>query len=515
MLHYNTSNINIGSTGLRMKLLEKLKAKDLVNKTIFIRVDFNVPLKQMSPGRFMVTDDQRIRRFLDTSFKRIHELTQGNCKIILASHLGRPHKHLNDNSWDGIFNLQFVCAHFETLLKKRYEDSYIVFPPESMDSQLMLSIEIIKNNQLPVGGIKFLPNLRYLLKRESEYRENFIRDLTDISDVFINCAFGTSHRDTRSIIALPRLMQKKGKVAVAGILMDQEVKQLGELGKKILDEPGQAAFVAGGSKVTDKIGIIKQLTASGIGRILLGGKMVNAFLLAREMKKGRGKIPDMLKPKKGDEESFRNEIRLADETLEVARKNGVEIIFPIDYKVAKKFDSKKFTVTRNPNFNKELQLDIGPETIKKYSEILMGKKVKNIFWNGPLGAFDHPTNDGYSDGSVKIAKVLFNKCIRNKDALVVVGGGDTAAVLQQFKADNIKKEFLKELNKAIPENINHEYFEIQFRVNDVYSLVNYFVKNFFISTGGGASLEFLEFFLNDKGQKSIYTYLPATKVLMD
>ncbi len=495
-----------------MKLLEKLKPKDLLNKTIFIRVDFNVPMKKESPGRFLVTDDERIRRFLDTSFKKIHKLTRGNCRIIIGSHLGRPHKHLDDNSWDGIFNLQFVCSHFETLLKKKYEDSYIVFPPESMDSQLQHSIEMVKNNRLPLGGIKFLPNLRYLLKRETSYREAFIRDLASICDVYINCAFGTSHRETRSTITLPKLMKRKGKLSVAGILLNEEISRLGEMAGRILKHPEQTVFIVGGSKVSDKIGIIKQFVQSGVGHILLGGKMVNAFLLARDLK-GKIKIPAKLKA--GEEKSFREEIRLAGEILKLTEKNGVEIIFPVDYKVSPDFDSPKFSISKAPDFNKELQLDIGPKTIKKFSEILLDENVKNIFWNGPLGAFDHPVNKGYARGSVGIAQCLFNKCIRNKDALVVMGGGDTAAIVQQFNLSGIQKEFLKELNKAIADNINHKLFEIKFFDHDLYTLVNYFVKNFFISTGGGASLEFLESFLKNKGQKALSKYLPATKALMD
>ena len=497
-----------------MKLLENLKARDLLNKTIFIRVDFNVPLQQKAPGRFLVTDDERIRRFLDTSFKRIHELTQGNCRIIIGSHLGRPHKYLDDTSWDGIFNLQFVCSHFETLLKKEYEDSYIVFPPESVDSQLMHSIEIVKKKQLPLGGIKFLPNLRYLLKRETSYRDKFIKDLANTCDVYINCAFGTGHRETRSIINLPKLMKKKGKIAVAGILLDEEVLRLGELAGRILKHPEQTVFIAGGAKVSDKIGIIKRFTVSGINCILLAGKMVNAFLLARSFKKGTEKIPDKLTPNTDDEKSFREEIRLAGEILEKARNNGVEIVFPVDYKVAQTFNSPKSSISEAPDFNKELQLDIGPKTIKKYSDILLEKNVKNVFWNGPLGAFDHPKNKGYADGSAKIARCLFNKCICNKNSLIVIGGGDTAAVVQKFNLTSIQNEFLKELNKVIADNINHKFFEIKFFDHDLYTLVNYFVKNFFISTGGGASLEFLESFLKDKGRKPLSKYLPATKVLM-
>ena len=498
-----------------MNLLENLKTKDLLNKTIFIRVDFNVPLQQKTPGRYLVTDDERIRRFLDTSFKRIHELTQSNCRIIIGSHLGRPHKHMNHANWDSIFNLQFVCSHFETLLKKEYGDFYTVFPPESMNSQLKHSIEMVKNNQLPLGGIKFLPNLRYLFERQSSYREEFISDLANTCDVYINCAFGTSHRETRSIIALPQLMKQKKKLYVAGILLAEEVTRLGKLAGKILKHPEQTVFIAGGSKVSDKIKIIKQFTLSGIACILLGGKMVNTFLISRDLKDGKGKIPSKLKPKSGEEVSFRNEVRLAAEILKVAKDKGVEIVFPIDYKVAPEFNSRKFKLSKAPDFNKELQLDIGPKTIKKYSEILLEKNMKNVFWNGPLGVFDHPNNSGYAEGSVEIAQCLFNKCIRNKDFSVILGGGDSAAIAKNFDFPSVKKGFLKELNKMISNNINHKLFEIKFIEQDLYTLVSYFATNFFISTGGGASLQFLESFLKDKGSQCLSNYLPGTKVLID
>ncbi|MBI5184167.1 MAG: phosphoglycerate kinase [Nitrospinae bacterium] len=497
-----------------MNLLENLTAEDLLNKTIFIRVDFNVPLQSKSAGRFFVEGDERIRRFLDKSFQKIHELTHGNCRIIIGSHLGRPHKFRDHAQWDGIFNLQFVCSHFETLLKRRYEDSYIVFPPESMDSQLSDSIEIIKKKQLPLGGIKFLPNLRYLFERESDYREKFMEDLADICDVYINCAFGTSHRESRSIIALPRLMKKNGKLYVAGVLLAEEVSRLGELASRMLENPGKSAFLAGGSKVSDKIGLIKQFAVSGISRILLGGKMVNSFLLARDFKiNGAGDLPLKLKPKEADEKSFLDEIRLAGEILEAAKDKGVEIFFPVDYKVAPAFDSKEFSISGSPDFNKELQLDLGPKTIKMYSEILQEESVKNIFWNGPMGAFDHPANKGYAEGSVEITKCLLKKCLWDRDALSVIGGGDSAAVVQKLDLAGIRIWLAHELSKMIPMNVNHDLFEIKFPDRDLYTFMNYLTGNFFTSTGGGASLEFLEAYLKDNGSQPYSFYLPGTRVL--
>jgi len=143
--------------------LNNLVPSDLIGKTIFIRVDFNVPLASTDKGYFRVRDDTRIRRFLDLTFKKIHQLTDGDCRLIIGSHLGRPQKKKNHTGWDGIFNMQFVSSHFDTLLRKEYGDIYTVFPPEVIDSHMKLSLEICSHHRLPKGGIKFLPNLRYLL----------------------------------------------------------------------------------------------------------------------------------------------------------------------------------------------------------------------------------------------------------------------------------------------------------------------------------------------------------------
>ena len=128
-----------------MESLVDLTAKDLKGKTIFIRVDFNVPLLLTDKGYYRVADDTRIRRFLDLTFKKIHELTDGDCRIIIGSHLGRPHKKKDHVGWDGIFNIQFVSSHFDTLVRQLYGDTYTIFPPEIIDSHLKHSLEIIQD----------------------------------------------------------------------------------------------------------------------------------------------------------------------------------------------------------------------------------------------------------------------------------------------------------------------------------------------------------------------------------
>ena len=221
-----------------LKHMDSLKPEDLQGKTIFIRCDFNVPLK-LSKGIYRVADDTRIKRFLDLTFRKIHSLTEGNCRIIIGSHLGRPHKKKNHTGWDGIFNIQFVSSHFDTLMRKVYGDIYTIFPPEITDSQLKHSLELIMQYRLPLGGIKFLPNLRYLLDPEQHeiYRTEFIEELAGFLDVYINCAFGCSHRLTKSVQMLPQIMRKNGKLVVPGSLLYEEIEHLGYLGERIISHP--------------------------------------------------------------------------------------------------------------------------------------------------------------------------------------------------------------------------------------------------------------------------------------
>jgi phosphoglycerate kinase len=507
-----------------MPQLEDLCPEDLINKTIFLRVDFNVPLIS-TPKGYRVGDDTRIRRFLDLTFKRIHELTDGNCRIIIGSHLGRPHKKLDHHGWDGIFNIQFVCSHFDTLIRQLYGDTYTIFPPEITDSNFKNSLEIFFNHQLPAGGIKFLPNLRYLLdpRNPETYRQEFIEELGKVSDVFINCAFGCSHRVTNSIKLLPQIMRKAGKLAVAGSLLHEEIIQLGQFGKRVLDHPEQTALIAGGAKIADKIGILKQFVESKIKLIFIGGRMVNAFLLGKKLEKiidtlSLKDIPTKMYENKSEEEcrNLLNEIRLAHEILTLAQKNNVQIIFPDDYKITSDYFETEYTIQSEPDFSKDFQLDLGPKTIVNYAKNILQKgKIKQVFWNGPLGAYDHPKCDHYAEGSVKLALVLFAAAIVNQDLSVVIGGGDSAAILNKINIDELKNLIRKQVALQLNKPVNADLISIDFNVEDTYTLFNYFSSNFFVSTGGGAALEFLEGFLKDGGKSSIESYLPGTAILLE
>jgi len=506
-----------------MRCLDSLSREELTDKTIFIRVDFNVPMTAKTPGYYRVADDSRIRRFLDLTFKKIHELTDGNCRIIIGSHLGRPHIKKDHAGWNGIFNIQFVCSHFDTLMRKIYGDLYTIFPPEIVGTQFDHTLEILMQHQLPVGGIKFLPNLRYLLdpKNPDTHRKEFIEKLAEVSDVYINCAFGCSHRLTKSIKMLPQIMREQGKPVVAGNLLCEEITKLGAFGQRILDYPEKTVVITGGAKIADKIGILKQFVYSKVKHIFLGGKMVNAFFLARQLRDKIDSlefadIPIALRSKDSDtNQKLIGEIKLAHEILGVAKQNQVCMDFPMDFKVVSEYKQTTYRIKETPDFDKELQLDLGPQTIKKFSDIILHGGIENIFWNGPLGAYDQPFCDHYAEASTELARQLFSAALTNDKVSVVIGGGDTAAILNKFNSGELKTLIRGQIREQLASPINRDLLAIEFREDDCYNLYNYFTSNFFVSTGGGASLMFLEGFLKERGEFSLASYLPGTATLME
>ena len=505
--------------------LEDLDQSDLIGKTIFIRVDFNVPLASTDKGYFRVRDDTRIRRFLDLTFKKIHELTDGDCRMIIGSHLGRPQKKKDHAGWDGIFNMQFVSSHFDTLLRKEYGDIYTVFPPEVIDSHMKLSLEICSHHRLPKGGIKFLPNLRYLLdpRNPEAYSQEFIEEVAKVSDIYVNCAFGCSHRVTKTIKMLPQLMRDAGKKVVGGSLLIDEINRLGAFAKRVRNIPQSTAVITGGAKIVDKIEILKQFVASKVRLIFIGGRMVNAFLLAQNLKEkidslDISDLPKMMWDNKTPEDriSLVKEVSLAHEIITRANENNVSLVFPDDYKITKTYEDTDFIIKKKPDFNNDFQLDLGPETIANYRKnVLLNGKIKNIFWNGPLGAYDHPGTREYAGGSVEMAKILFAEALADEDVLVVIGGGDSAATLKRIDIEILKGKIREVLNKQLNSSINQDLLTINFNGQDGYTLYNYFTSNFFVSTGGGAALEFLEGFLKGEEGADLASYLPGTSALME
>jgi phosphoglycerate kinase len=509
------------TNSIGMTQLGELKADDLRGKTIFIRCDFNVPLRSTAKGLYRVADDTRIRRFLDLTFRKIHELTEGDCRIIIGSHLGRPHKTKDHSGWDGIFNIQFVSSHFDTLIRRIYGDTYTIFPPETIDSHMQHSLEIVAHKRLPPGGIKFLPNLRYLLdpKNTDVYRTEIITQLADIADVYINCAFGCSHRITKSIKLLPQLMRRKGKLVISGVLLYEEIARLGKFATRVLAKPKKTLVVAGGSKVSDKIEILKEFVSTGVKTVLIGGKMANAFLLAHQQKEllqpfQIDTLPTKLQNQsEADNKGLLEEINLAEKIIELAEVNKVNICLPEDYKVVSDYQSTIFENKVLPDFSKELQLDLGEKTIDQYEYLF--KDIENVFWNGPLGAYDHPACSYYAEGSLELAKLLFQLALTKPKMSVVIGGGDSAAILNKVGSTELKKLIKVQIEKQFHPTINRNQISIDFLENDSYQLWNYFASNFFVSTGGGAALEFLQGFLQEKAKGDMASYLPGTATLME
>ena len=506
-----------------MVSLDSLTTDHLRGKTIFIRCDFNVPLIATEKGYYRVADDTRMRRFLDTTFKKIHELTEGDCRIIIGSHLGRPHKQKGHMGWDGIFNIQFVSSHFDTLIRRLHGDTYTIFPPEIIDSHMKHSLEIASHKRMPPGGIKFLPNLRYLLdpSKPDTYRKEFIGELASVSDVYINCAFGCSHRTTKSIKMLPQLMKTQKKLAVAGILLHQEITSLGNFGRRVMNQPNKTVVIAGGAKVSDKITALKQFVHTGVKAIFVGGKMVNTFLLAQKAKSkiksfSISDIPStLLSSKEENNQNLVCEVSLAGEILDFASEKEVRFIFPDDYKCVDEFKAPAYFVESEPDFDKVLQLDLGPKTIENFRNTILSDGIENIFWNGPLGAYDHPTNHDYAEGSLELAQLLFEEALTNQDFSVVIGGGDSAAILNKIGANQLKNLIRRCIEKQLSGPINRDLINMEFPVDDNYVLWNYLSANFFVSTGGGASLEFLEKFLKGEGNEDLASYLPGTSTLME
>ena len=513
----NTETSNL----IGMPQLSQLKSSDLRGKTIFIRCDFNVPLRSTTKGVYRVADDTRIRRFLDLTFKKIHEMTEGDCRIIIGSHLGRPHKKKDHSGWDGVFNIQFVCSHFDTLIRRVYGDTYTIFPPETIDSHMNHSLDIVSHKRLPPGGIKFLPNLRYLLdpKNTDLYRKEFIAKLADIADIYINCAFGCSHRVTKSIKLLPQMMRTNGKLVVSGVLLYEEVKRLGSFAGRILANPKKTMVIAGGAKVSDKMQILEQFVETGVQSIFIGGKMANSFLMAQQQKDmlkpfSIETIPDKLSTSyKNENQEILNDVLLAEKIIDLAEEKKVSILLPDDYKIVTEFKSISFENKQSPDFTKELQLDLGEKTIYQFSDNLKG--IENVFWNGPLGAYDHPLCSSYAEGSLELAKLLFRKTLLDPNLSIVIGGGDSAAILNKIGGSELKKMIKGQIGKIIPSTVNRNQISIDFLENDSYQLWNYFASNFFVSTGGGASLEFLQSFLEGEAQGDMASYLPGTQTLME
>ena len=353
-----------------------------------VRVDFNVPLDK----EFHITDDTRMRAAIPTIEKII---TDGG-SVILMSHLGRPKDGPTDK-----YSLKHLVPHLEELLGGKGK-----VPVQFADDCIGQQATDLSANLQP-GEVLLLENLRFY-KEEEKGDKAFAEKLSKLGDVYVNDAFGTAHRAHASTAIIADYFPKDKRMF--GLLMESEVASA----EKVLNDT-QKPFTAilGGAKVSDKILIIENLLEKA-QHMIIGGGMAYTFLKAQGNEIGSSLCEN-------------DKLDLANDLLEKAKAKGVEIHLPIDSVVADKFAADAATQTVS---NKEIPqgwmgLDIGPEAIKQFSEVLM--KSKTILWNGPMGVFEM---EKFQAGTKAIAEKVAEAT--EAGAFSLVGGGDSVAAVNQF-----------------------------------------------------------------------------------
>lgn len=404
--------------------MAKLTVKDLNvrGKQVFIRVDYNVPLEEKD-GQMVITDETRIKETLPT----LRTLTEQGAKLILAAHLGRP-----KGKKEPTMSLRPVAERLANLLGR---------PVAFVDDCIGPKVENVVSAMKP-GDVVLLENVRFYAEEEAN-DPAFAEKLAKIAQVYVNDAFGAAHRAHASTEGVARIVAKRGGQCAAGMLMERELKYLGDE----LDNPARPfVVILGGAKVSDKITVIDRLLEKA-DAILIGGAMAYTFRLAQGHKTGKS----LVEPDKTD---------TAKSALSKAQQRGVKFLLPTDDVVAvpvktDKLDKKGKAVIdyQNVRVSSDLNcpddsagLDIGPATVKAYSEQVLS--AKTILWNGPMGLFE---DKRFAEGTNAVAQAVAEAT--QKGAKSIIGGGDSV------KALNIAK------------------------LGDKVS---------FMSTGGGASLEFLE-----------------------
>ena len=361
---------------------KSIAAVDVANKTVFIRVDFNVPLDDKGN----ITDDRRIEMALPT----IKSVLDRGGKIILASHLGRP-----QGKPDPKYTMKPTAVRLAEFLKKPVE-----FATDTVGADAQAKVAALKQ-----GGVLVLENLRYQPDEESKNKDEkaaFAAKLAAFADIYVNDAFGTCHRTDASMYALPKAMGSKPKVC--GFLVEKEIKYLSSA---IADPKRPFVAIIGGKKVSDKIEVIKNLL-SICDKVLIGGAMAYTFALAKGEKVGKSLVEA-------------DKVDLAKELLALG---GTKLVLPVDNHCGDDFkpDCKKMVVKAG-NIPDDFEgLDIGPETAKQYADIV--KTAKTVVWNGPMGVFEMPPFD---EGTKVVAQA-----IADSSAVSIIGGGDSAAAIQQL-----------------------------------------------------------------------------------
>ncbi len=363
--------------------MKKLSIKDLdlEGKKVFIRVDFNVPIKDGT-----VTDDTRIQGALPT----INYAIENGAKVILASHLGRP-----TEAKEAKFSLKPVAEKLSEILGKD-----VAFVDDCIGEAVKVKVEGLEN-----GDVLLLENLRFH-NGEKANDENFAKQLAENADLYVNDAFGTAHRAHASTAGITEFVEH----SAAGLLLDKELEVLG----KVLENP-ERPFVAilGGAKVSDKIPIIKSLIVKKVDKLIIGGAMAYTFFKAMGYTVGKSLCEDEMMP-------------TALEIQKEAKEAGIELILPTDHKTVDSFDPLNSMREMPIDFTNTglVGLDIGKESCVIFEKALEG--AKTIIWNGPMGMFEEKPFD---EGTIAIANAVA-KATEN-GAFSVVGGGDSVAAINQ------------------------------------------------------------------------------------
>ncbi len=378
-------------------MIRRVEDLDLRDKTVFLRVDFNVPIEQ---GR--ITETHRIESALPT----IRLILDRAKKLVVASHLGRP-----DGKVVPKYSLRPVCDHLEQSLKRP-----VLLAPDCIGP------EVERMVQDPNQRVVLLENLRFH-KEEEKNDAAFSKALASLADVYIDDAFGAAHRAHASISGMAAFFKQKG----AGLLLHKELDYLSRL---LSTSEKPFVTILGGAKVSDKIGVIRNLLPK-VTTLLIGGGMAYTFLKAKGIDIGKSLVEA-------------NKVSLAKELLAQAAERGVSTLLPVDHLTGDS-ERKNPTVCIGNIPADRIGLDIGPQTVAQFSQEL--KQARMVLWNGPVGLFEV---EPYSKGSQALAQTL---AAGYPDLVSVIAGGDTVAAVTAA---------------GVAAKITH------------------------LSTGGGATLEFLE-----------------------